>query len=631
MDPEEPRAGLLLAAALRRRSDLPGALVRLDPLAVRLPDDWAIQAERAECLFALGRTAEAELRFVRALALNPALTAAWRRLGDIRLVSDRFLDAREAYDRHLASMIRDPRLRVAAEALAADRPNDAQSLLRPLLQRDPNGPAALHLMAECLRRQGQGQPAAQLLTRALKQAPGLHLARQALALVLFGERRFQEALVELDILLAQDAHDHRSAMMKAAALTELDQHEAATDLMASLLRVFPDQPHPWLLYGAGLRTSGRTREAVAAYERCLALAPGCGEAWWGLANLKTHRFDAAAVQSMDKQLSRPDIAAEPRSQILFSLGKALEDERHYADAFARYAEANALQRSLRPYLPEATRSYVRVAKRAFTPPFFEARSGWGAQDPAPIFIIGLPRSGSTLVEQILASHPQVEATRELGDIQGLADWLGRASPGAYPKVLETLTASEVEALGRGYLDSAEPLRRLGRAHFIDKAPWNFLHIGLIHMVLPQARIVDVRRHPLSCGFSVFKQHFAHGSDFSYSLADIGRYYADYVELMAHYDAVLPGRVHRVVYERLVADTEAEVRALLDDLGLPFEPACLRFFENPRAVATPSSEQVRRPIFSDAVDQWRHFEPWLGPLKDALGEVLDAYPEPPAYS
>jgi len=298
-------------------------------------------------------------------------------------------------------------------------------------------------------------------------------------------------------------------------------------------------------------------------------------------------------------------------------------------AFALYAEANALQRALRPYDADATHAFVQRAKALFTAEFFAARAGWGEPAEGPIFIVGLPRSGSTLVEQILASHPRVEGTRELADVQQMADWVAAQGTAPYPGPLAVLPRAAIRQLGRDYLDRTRAHRRLGRARFIDKAPWNWLHVGLIQLMLPNARIVDVRRHPLGCGLSAFKQHFAGGFDFAYDLADIGRYYVGYVDLMAHLDAVLPGRVVRVIYEDLVADTETEVRRLLDGLGLPFDPATLRFFENRRAVATPSSEQVRRPIFGEAVDHWRRFEPWLGPLKAALGPVLDAYPAPPA--
>jgi hypothetical protein len=309
------------------------------------------------------------------------------------------------------------------------------------------------------------------------------------------------------------------------------------------------------------------------------------------------------------------------------LGKVEEDDGRFAEAFDHYARGNAIQHGLRAYDPDRVTGFVRRSKALFTSDFFTRRTGWGDDAPDPIFIVGLPRSGSTLVDQILASHPAVEGTRELRDIQVIADWIA-LQPTAYPEHLAAIPENLAARLGRDYLDWAAPLRKLGRPRFTDKAPWNFLHIGLIQLILPNARIVDVRRHPLACCFSAFKQHFAQGWDFAYDLTDLGRYYADYVDLMAHFDAVLPGRVHRVIYEALVADAETETRRLLDHLGLPFDPACLRFFENPRAVATPSSEQVRRPIFTDALDHWRGFEPWLEPLKAALGPVLDAYPSAP---
>ena len=319
-------------------------------------------------------------------------------------------------------------------------------------------------------------------------------------------------------------------------------------------------------------------------------------------------------------------AASPgdASLLHFALAKADEDEGHDAEAFGHYAAANALQRVVRTYDPDATTALVRRSKALFTPAFFAERTGWGDPATDPIFIVGLPRSGSTLVEQILASHPQVEGTRELMDIQAMADWAGTQAPAPYPASLADLPRQVFAQLGHDYLARTRPQRRLGRPRFIDKAPWNFLHVGLIRLMLPNARIVDVRRHPLATCVSAYRQHFAGGFDFAYDLTDLGRYYANYVELMAHFDAVLPGHVTRVVYEDLVADTEGQVRRLLDHLGLPFEPACLRFYDTDRAVRTVSSEQVRRPIFRDGLDQWRNYEPWLGPLKDALGPALEAW-------
>jgi tetratricopeptide (TPR) repeat protein len=437
--------------------------------------------------------------------------------------------------------------------------------------------------------------------------------------------RHAEALAQLDTLLAHDQRNHRAQMARAAALAETGDFAAAADATAAVLADFPDQPGVWLIHGHGLRTLGRIDEGVAAYQRCLELDPDRAEAYWSLANLKAYRFAPPMLAAIDAQLARPDLPPQEHSLLAFALAKAREDAGDYAEAFAAYAEANALQRAVRPYNADATTAFVRRAKALYTPAFFAERTGWGEPAADPIFIVGLPRSGSTLVEQILASHPAVEGTRELMDVQLMADWVAAQGGGAYPDPVARLPRHHVRQLGRDYITRTALHRRLGRARFIDKAPWNWLHVGLIRLMLPGARIIDVRRHPLGCGLSAFKQHFAGGFDFAYDLTDIGRYYADYVDLMAHFDAVTPGAVHRVLYEDLVANTEGEVRRLLDALGLPFDPACLNFFENRRAVATPSSEQVRRPIFGEAVDHWRHFEPWLDPLKAALGPVLDAYP------
>ena len=504
-----------------------------------------------------------------------------------------------------------------------------RAAVRAFLDAEPHSLPGAHVCADIRARRGELGSAEALLVHCLERAPQLHLARQSLALLLHRTGRSAEALAELDRLLGRDPRNNRARMVKAAILAETGDYERAAEVTAALLADFPDQPQAWMVHGAGLRTLGRIDEAVAAYRRVLQLDPGRAEAWWSLANLKAYRFSPEDRATMAAQLAEPDISPADASLLHFALAKADEDDRRDADAFAHYASANALQRSLRPYDPDATTALVRHSKALFTPGLFAARAGWGDPAADPIFIVGLPRSGSTLVEQILASHPAVEGTRELMDVQAMADWTAAQAPDRpYPAPLADLPRAAFAQLGHDYLARTRHQRRRGRARFIDKAPWNFQHIGLIRLMLPNARIVDVRRHPLGCCVSAFRQHFAGGFDFAYDLADLGRYYADYVELMAHYDAVLPGHVTRVIYERLVEDTEGEVRRLLDALGLPFDPACLRFFENRRAVATPSSEQVRRPIYAEGVDSWRRFEPWLDPLKAALGPVLDAYPAPP---
>ena len=591
--------------------------------------DAAASYQEAQRLLALGRSREAVAPLHRAVGGAPRAGVIWRLLADIQLLSGDVAAARIAYDRMLAAVVPDERLRPSADALAEGRLEDAEGLLKDLLNAEPSNLPAAHLMAEALARRGELPAAEALLAHCLARAPQLHLVRQSLALLLHRQGRPGEALIELDRLLVREPRNNRCRVAKAAIMTELGDYAGAAEVTVALLEDFPDQPQAWMVHGHGLRTLGRIEATVAAYRRVLELDPGRAEAWWSLANLKAYRFTPADVAVIEARRARPDLDPDARSLLCFSLAKAREDEGDDAEAFAGYLEANTLQRTLRPYDAEATHAYAQRAKALFTADFFAARAGWGAPAADPIFIVGLPRSGSTLVEQILASHLQVEGTRELMDVQQMADWVAAQGRAPYPAPLAALPHEAIRQLGRDYLERTRPLRSLGRARFIDKAPWNWLHVGLIQLMLPNARIVDVRRHPLGCGLSAFKQHFAGGFDFAYDLADIGRYYADYVELMAHFDAVLPGRVVRVIYEDLVADTETQVRRLLDGLGLRFDPATLRFFENRRAVATPSSEQVRRPIFGEAVDHWQRFEPWLGPLKTALGPVLDAYPAAPA--
>jgi hypothetical protein len=412
----------------------------------------------------------------------------------------------------------------------------------------------------------------------------------------------------------------------------IGEYDAALALHEALLAEYPRHAKMWMSKGHVLKTAGRRDESIRAYRQSIAIAPALGEAYWSLANLKTFRFEPADLDRMRAQLARAELADEDRLHFEFALGKALEDRAEYAASFEHYARANALRRRQVVHDAAETTAHVQRTRAVCTRELFADRAGWGAPAPDPIFIVGLPRSGSTLLEQILASHSAVEGTMELPDVLGLVRELGgrrrRAERSRYPEVLATLVAPDVLALGERYLRQTQIQRKTGARHFIDKMPNNFAHVGLIHLALPNARIVDARRHPLGCGFSCFKQHFARGQAFTYDLDELGRYYRDYVELMAHYDAVLPGRVHRVHYERLVEDTEHEVRRLLEYCGLPFEQGCLDFHRNERAVRTASSEQVRQPIFREGIDHWRHYEPWLGPLKAALGPVLDAYPAAP---
>jgi tetratricopeptide (TPR) repeat protein len=632
--PKQPNALLILGTALRRQGDIDGALGHLDLLCAGQPTWGPAQLEFGLALGRAGRGDESLAALRRATALDPGLPRAWRALADALRASGDDAGAERATAQHIRAATHDPRLLAAAAALCEDRVPEAEALLRKHLYSAPTDVAAIRMLAEVAGRLARDDDAERLLARCLELAPGFHEARQNYALVLNRTGRHADALREVEALLAREPHNAGFRNLKAVILCRIGEFAPALVLYEQLLREFPRHARLCLSHGHALKSAGRNEDAIRAYRRATEIEPGFGDAWWSLANLKTFRFDAADLRRMRGQLDRTELKGEDRWCLEFAVGKALEDAGEFEGSFRHYAEGNRLRRLAAPYSADENTSRMRKAKAAFSRELFEARAGAGCTAPDPIFIVGLPRAGSTLVEQILSSHSQVEGTMELPEVVAITRELRNRGDSpettTYHGVLATLSHDELRALGERYLERTRIQRHAGVPRFIDKLPNNFAHVGLIHLMLPNARIVDVRRHPMACCFSGFKQHFARGQHFTYGLRDIGRYYRDYVELMAHYDAVLPGRVHRVVYERLVEDTEGEVRRLLDHCGLPFEDGVLRFFENKRAVRTASSEQVRRPINRDGLEQWRHYEPWLDELKAALGPVLASYPDVPDF-
>lgn len=518
-----------------------------------------------------------------------------------------------------------PRLIEAALALHDNRLHDAEPRLKAHLKEDPFDVAAIRMLAELAGRIGRYKDAESLLRRAIELAPGFTAARANLALVLYRLNRPSEAIAELDLVLEEDPDTIGHANLKAAALGRIGGFDDAIRLYETVLEAVPNQPKVWMSYGHMLKTVGRQAEGVAAYRRALELAPELGEVWWSLANLKTVKFDETDIAAMQSALARDDIGDEDRFHLDFALGKAFEDRKQAKQAFAHYAAGNALRRTKLKYEPDETAAFVDRSIALYTAEFFDARAGQGSPASDPIFILGMPRAGSTLIEQILSSHPLVEGTSELPDIPALARQIED-----YPTGAANLSPEKLREMGETYLKRASIQRHTERPYFIDKLPNNWAHLPLIHLILPNAKIIDARRHPLGCCFSNFKQHFARGQAFSYDLADMGRYYRDYVRLLAAIDDARPGLVHRVHYEAMVEDTEAQVRALLAYCGLAFDAACLEFHKNDRAVRTASSEQVRQPIFREGTEAWQPFESHLGPLKDALGDVLEAYPSAPPF-
>jgi tetratricopeptide (TPR) repeat protein len=631
--PGLPTALLLLGAAHRACGDLQAAAAEFAELAAAQPDSAVILLELGRALRAVGREREALAELERAVELSPDLAEGWRELSLLYAArgETRACDAAWASFEKLSP--ESARLGEATQALVNQRYGMAEELLRQTLARAPQDVTALRLLAQVMSAYENYPEAERLLTQCLAIAPGYSRARYDLVRVHHEQAKGEPMLSHLDRLLASEPGNRSYRTLQAIACSLLGRTGPALEIFAELARESPDSEIVWLNYGHTLRAADRGAEAVAAYRRCLELKPGLGSAWTGLADLKTFRFAPQEVAAMQAELARTGLPDDERVQLEFSLGKALEDAGDFGASFEHYARGNAMRRAVRGYRAESVTHFIERSRALYSCAFFAARAGWGCPSQDPIFIVGLPRSGSTLIEQILASHSQVEGTRELSDVIQLAVELGyrqqESDPSPrYPQSVAQLTREEIAGLGERYLAQTRAQRRLGRPRFTDKMGDNFLHLGLIHLMLPQARIIDVRRAALPCCFANFRQHFR-GMWFTYSLEDLGLYYRDYVSLMAHFDAVLPGRVYRVSYESLVRDLEGEVRALLEFCGLPFEEACLRFHETRRAVHTVSSEQVRQPLYTDALEQWRNFEPWLGPLKEVLGEL--AVPAPPPAS
>jgi tetratricopeptide (TPR) repeat protein len=638
--PGHPHARLILGAAHRIGGQTQSALEILEPLAREQPRAAPVHLELAIARGEAGRTSEAISALRRAVQLQPASADAWRLLADYLDSAGDAAGADQARAHYIKAATKDPRLTGAAAALLDNNLPLAEARLRSHLRACPTDVAALRMLAEVAGRLRRYADAEELLQRCLDLAPSFDAARHNYAVVLNRQARPEAALTQVERLLAKEPRNPNYLNLKAAILANLGDYADSIAVYEAVLDAHPRQPKIWMSYGHALKTAARPEDSVTAYRRAIQMEPTLGEAYWSLANLKTFRFTESDVLSMRSALGRADLTREDRLHFEFSLGKALEDAGSFEESFSHYAKGNAVRRQIHSYDADENTRYVKQCKRLFRGDFFAERRSAGCEAQDPIFIVGLPRAGSTLIEQILASHSLVEGTVELPDVPQIARDLAGGGDrneqiedqdARFFSRLAALDSGALRALGEQYLHSTRVHRKSSAPFFVDKMPNNCLFVGLIYLMLPNAKIIDARRHPLGCCLSAFKQHFARGQNFTYDLSEVGRYYHDYVDLMAHIDRELPGRVHRVFYESMIENTEEEVRRLLDYCGLPFEESCLRFYENERPVRTPSSEQVRQPIFKEGMDQWRHFEPWLGPLKQALGPVLDLYPALPAFA
>lgn len=579
--------------------------------------------------FVAEQPAEAARRLRAVLRDDPHNAEALRLLGRALRLLGQNAEAGAAEMAAVRATAHDPDMVEIAKAMGENDLPVAESLLRARLREQPFDVAAIRLMAELAARIGRLRDAEALLRRALELAPAFRAARANLATVLYRQNRFPEAASVLDGILTQDGEDdHASRNLMAAALGRIGDYDEALRLYADLTGTFPDHARLWMSYGHILKTVGRQDDCIAAYRRALAIQPDLGEVWWSLANLKTWRFADADVALMKAALAGdPPPGHEDAFHLHFALGKALDDRGAAEAAFRHYAQGNAMRSRELGHDPDRVTAQVDRMIAVFTPDFIAARAGQGDPAPDPVFILGMPRAGSTLLEQILASHSQIEGTMELPDIPAMALREARAhgkDARDWPGALAAMDDAALRALGAEFIERTRVQRKTTKPFFIDKLPNNWAYAGFIAAILPKARIIDARRDPLDCCFSNFRQHFAKGQAFSYDLGHVGRYYADYVRAMDHYEQGMPGRIRRVIHEDLLSDPETEVRRLLDWLGLPFEEACLAFYTNTRAVRTASSEQVRRPINRDGVGQWRPYAAWLDPLREALGDLPETY-------
>jgi tetratricopeptide (TPR) repeat protein len=636
--PDHDEAKLLLATACRKLGDPATAVATLETLAGASRGSAFIRLELGRAYEQSGRSDEALASFREAVELDAGLADAWRELAAALFATGDTLGGDRAYSQYARLMPDAPELRDAVIALGENRIQAAEALVRQHLKQAPEDVSALLLLADASDRREDAIEAERYLLECLRLAPGHAFARFRLASLLYESHRNTEALPHLDRLLALDPGNAEYLSLRAQILRLMGGHAEALALMNRAVTEHPDAQRAWLVYGHLMRETGDQPRAIEMYRRALALQPDSGLAYSSLANLKTFRFTASDLSAMQEQLAQSAAIGIERTHLEFALGKALEDEGRFADSFQHYAHGNSLYRATFLYDADAMSRSMQHISEIESAAFFRERTGWGTDHRDPIFIVGLPRCGSTLLEQMLATHSQVEGTRELTDLPALAaevtrrtasagsymDSTGAAAPLEYPEPLVALRRDELASLAGRYLELTAAHRRAGKPRFVDKMLANFGHVGFIHLMFPDAAIIDVRRHPLGNGFSCYKQIFARGNRFTYDLTELGRYYRDYADLMRHFDEVLPGRVLRVHYEQLIADPQAQLRRVLEHFGFPSEAQCLRFYENRRVVQTISSEQVRRPIYAESVEQWRHYEPWLGPLKDALADLLSNY-------
>ena len=577
---------------------------------------------------AMGQLNKALQSYSRATYANPSLHASWRGQIEILLLQKREAEALRIKP-HLERLMKLPPPLVAVmDFTAQGKYGKAEDLCRAFLKEHPHHIDAMRLLADLGSRLSALDDAEFLLESALLLDPGNSQLRIDYIQILRKRQKFANAVSEAKKLFQDEPEIAQHESLYAITTMQIGDFDTAVALFDNILKRIPGEPGTLTSKGHALKTMGETARAIDSYKLATKSQIGQGEAWHSLANLKTVKFAEQDVDEMNKSLEGDQLQLKDRIYLQFSLGKAYEDLQDYDRSFQFYEEANRGKKMQSRYKSAQITQEFRDERELFTSSFIENHDGTGHTATDPIFIVGLPRSGSTLLEQILSSHSLVDGTLELPNLLALVHKLRRGDrltgPNNYPQVLADLSPEQYYAFGEAYLADTQ-IHRGGAPYFIDKMPNNFRHIGLIKLILPNAKIIDARRHPMACCFSGYKQFFAEGQEFTYDLTDIGNYYRDYVELMDFWHHSFPGQILDVQYEDVVDDLEKQVRRILEYCGLPFESACLDFHETKRLIRTPSSEQVRQPIYRSGMDQWMNYEHHLEPLKKALGPVLDRYP------
>jgi predicted Zn-dependent protease len=623
--PGEVNSLRLLGQALLAQDKVAAAIEALDRVVATAPEFNQARVDRARAYRQDGRLEEARQELRKVVAAAPELDTAWLAYGDVLVDLALYPDARIAFER---ARLLDPhraRIEVATAAIVAKNRKDAEAIFRDILKADAAHIASLCGLAAISLTASRGRDAERLLRHALRQSAHLPLIWRGLCQTLVDLGRLPEAEAAVRHLLKIEAENVKNWVMLGTVYSRMMRQPEALIAFEEAVRLNPGEVRLPLSIGHLHKTLGNRRECEQAYHECLRIDPAFGEAYWSLADLKNYVFSDAEISAMQGLLQGDGGDDADQAHLHFALGRAFEQEEDYATSFSHYLTGNARRRRTVPFDIAVFETKSRRVRECFDARFFAARAGAGFSDPAPIFIVGLPRSGSTLIEQILASHSCVEGTFELPNVLTIVREFDHMNPehDAYPESVLAFPTDQFEALGRRYLWETAPIRS-GRLHFIDKMPNNFSHVGLIHAMLPNAIIIDVRRHPMDACFSTYKQNFAEGQSFSYDLETLGRYYRCYLSLMDQWDQVLPGRVLHLSYEDLVRDPQLHIRRLLTHCGLQFEPGCVAFHESRRPVRTASSEQVRQPLYSSGVGYWRHFESQLEPLRRALGDCLERF-------